>query len=366
MESAATLQKRLPHIDLLKCLAIYFVLIFHGTLYRYQVQPDMTAVQLLRFFFRTILSTCVPMFFFVNGYLLLNRPMDLGRHTRRTVRLILQTFFWTVFLLLILQPYYQEYFTWEELKDQIPVLKMDWNNQLWFLEDLIAIYLLFPLLKRTWDADKKSFCWITGVVMFLCFGNSLLNLGMTLFNLFVKREFYLYENGLPIFFNYNPFGVRLTMGLAYFCLGGIAGKMESHLRSIPAKWRNLAAVIGLALNCFVLGMLGWRFSLYLGSTWDVVWNGYGTVFTLGNVVSLYLLSMNVKKERPLLRSIAGNTLGIYLTHDLIQKLIVKSVKQLPFMRSLTGTLIYAAALLLICLAVCRLLKKIPLVKHLVS
>jgi len=366
MEPAVTLNKRLVHVDLLKCLAIYFVLVFHGTLYNFVILKRVPVTHILRLFSRTILSTCVPLFFFVNGYLLLPKPLDLKRHTLRTGKLMLQTCFWMVFLLLVLQPFYGEYYTWEQLKETCWQLKNGWNNQLWFLEVLIGIYLVFPLLKGAWDSGWKSFCWFAAVAALLVFGNDLVNLGVTLFDLFVKKEFSLHQNDLPVFHSFNPFNWNFLLGLAYFCLGGVVYLAEERLLRISERWRNLAAAMGMVLCCFMLGMIGWRFSLYRKETWDVVWNGYSTVFTLGNVLCLYVLSLNLKREILLVRVISANTLGIYLIHDLIHKVLTDYVIQFSFMRTLTGTLVYAAVLLLISLGICLVLKKLPLVKHLIT
>ena len=365
MESAAPGRKLLPHIDLLKCLAMYFVLVFHGTLYDTTVYPNMSTAHVLRFFFRTILSTCVPLFFFVNGYLLLRHPMDLRRHAGKTLRLMLLTCFWMVFLLLVLQPYYGEFFSWEELMGSCWELKIGWNNQLWYLCTLVCVYFFFPLLKRTLDADKASFYWFTGIICVMLFGNLTTNLVMTVVNLLRDNTFALYNNNNPIFCLFTPFGYELGLGLSYFCLGGVVWTLEERIGRIPAKWRNGIAVVGLLVSCGVWGALGWRFSLYLKYTWDVVWNGYGTVFTLCNVLCLYLLSLNYRGDGKLLRLISANTLGIYLIHDLLHKMIAPVVVRYAMMGTLPGTLIYAAGLLLISLGVCLVWKKIPLIRHLI-
>ena len=366
MTSALGPQKRLAHVDLLKTLAIWFVLIFHSTLYPNIIYPDMPFPMLLRYFSRTILSTCVPVFFFVSGYLMLGRPLNLKKHSIRTGKMMMLTCFWILFLLLVLQYYYQEPIHWKELKENIWELKDGWNNHLWYMAVLIGIYLIYPLLKSTYDGSRSSFFWFTGVTVILVFGSSLLDLAVTLFNLFVKKEFFLYQNNLPVFNQFQPLAYSTKMGVAYFCLGGTAWALEKHLLRIPARWRNLAAALGILVCCGMLGMLGWRFSLYLKGLWDVVWNGYSTVFTLGNVLCLYILSLNWKRDIPILSQISANTLGIYLTHDLIHKLLGPTVSQFAAMRTLPGTILYATGLLLLTLGVCLVLRKIPLVKHLVS
>lgn len=364
MKSGMMGNSRLNHIDLLKCLAIYFVLVFHGTLYNVYVSPDMPVTALLRYFSRSLLSTCVPLFFFVNGYLLLSRPMDLKKHTIKTLRLIGLTCFWMLFLLLVLQPYFQDYYTWDSFRDTCWDLRDGWNNHLWYLAVLIGIYLLFPVLKTTFDRDRKSFCWFTVVAGILVFGCSTFNLGVTVVRLLTKNEYSMYYSEFPLFSTFNP--LSAGMGAAYFCIGGVVWSVEERLRQIPARWRNLAAGAGLMLCCGVFSILGWRFSLYQGRVWDLVWNGYNTVFILGSVLCLYVLSLNWQRQNVLVKTISANTLGIYLIHDLIHKSLSPFVMRFPAMQSLPGTLFYAAALLLITLGVCLVLKKIPLVKQLIS
>ena len=358
--------KRLPHVDLLKTLAIWFVVIFHGALYTVYITPDMPLPILLRYFSRPILSTCVPLFFFVSGYLMLGRPLNLKKHSIRTIKMMFITCFWIIFLLVFLQNYFDEPILWQELKEGIWDLKAGWNNQLWYMGALIGIYLIYPLLKTTYDSNRKNFFWFTFVIAFSVFGSNLLDLCVTLFNLFVNKEFFLFQNNLPIFNQFNPFTYSTRMGVAYFCIGGTAWALEAQLLKIPTRWRNLAATLGLLICCSMLGILGWRFSLYQKALWDTVWNGYITVFTLGSVLCLYVISLNLTRDIPILRCISANTLGIYLIHDLIHKHLFYFAAQHDFLCTLPGTLLYTTGLLMLTLGICMILKKIPLVKHLIS
>lgn len=365
MKSDVRNDARLVHIDLLKCLAIYFVLFFHGTLYINVVTPGMSAMEVLRYLSRSILSTCVPLFFFINGYLLLSRPMDLKKHLGKILRLGGITCFWMLFLLLALQSHFGEYYTWESFWASCWELRDGWNNHLWYMGALISLYLIFPILKSAFDRERKSFYWVAAVMAFVVFGCSTVDLGVTAFRLLARNEYNMLYNNLPVFYLFNPFTYQSGLALTYFCLGGVTWVLEPRLREIPARWRNAAAAVGLVTCCGMLGILGWRISLYGGITWNHVWFGYNTVFTLGNVLCLYLLSLSWNRDCLPVRVISTNTLGIYLLHDLIHKHLCPWVTQYPEMRSFSGTVVYAAALLLITLGICLVLKKIPLVKHLI-
>ena len=92
-------KKRLSHIDLLENIAILFVILYHNTFYFFDITKDAAVSNYLLYFGRTILSTCVPLFFFTNGYLLFNRSFDLRKHIFKMVRIILLVFIWAVLLM---------------------------------------------------------------------------------------------------------------------------------------------------------------------------------------------------------------------------------------------------------------------------
>lgn len=80
MKQSSISTDRWNYIDLMEFIGIFFVLIYHSTTYSCSWIEDGTALSFLRYYLRTILSTCVPLFFFVNGYLLFNRSFNLKKH----------------------------------------------------------------------------------------------------------------------------------------------------------------------------------------------------------------------------------------------------------------------------------------------
>ena len=62
------MKERFENIDLLKALAIYFVVIYHFNIIPINViEPD-SCWNYFNYYLKSILSTCVPIFFFVNGW----------------------------------------------------------------------------------------------------------------------------------------------------------------------------------------------------------------------------------------------------------------------------------------------------------
>ena len=62
---------RYDFLDLLKASAIFSVILYHSFTAPYHILGGAPPIAYFRYFFRSILSTCVPIFFLVNGALLL-------------------------------------------------------------------------------------------------------------------------------------------------------------------------------------------------------------------------------------------------------------------------------------------------------
>ena len=104
--------------------------------------------------------------------------------------------------------------------------------------------------------------------------------------------------------------------------------------------------------------------------WDVVWDGYDTIFTFVNVFCIYsLCTKYVGKEnwfRKIISAVSGNTLGIYFIHMSIIPIVGMLVYSVWFLGNVPGNLIFAALVLLASLGVVLGIKKVPLLKMLVQ
>lgn len=357
-------QARLPYIDLMESLAIYFVLIYHSTLYPYDFLSG-SKLYYLAYLFRTILPAGVPLFFFVNGYLLFRKPLDLKKHIRKTVRLTVLSLVWAVISLLVLQGITQEYLPVKEFFNALWTWKPGWINHLWYMGALVVIYVFFPLLKQVFDTNRKIFVYFTMACAVFTFGNTLLNEGATIvLNGLLGRSTVLETFN---FFNiFNPFREIRGYAFVYFCIGGLASVWQETLLQIPAKKRNIMAVVVLLISCLGLWGVGIFYSHASGAVWDLVWNGYDTVFTFACVICIYVLCLNWKRDVGFVRALSGNTLGIYFMHRFFIQLTRTPIKQIPVFCNIPMNLVYTFCILCICLGVSLLLRKIPVVSRLVE
>lgn len=346
----------------MEAVAIFFVIFYHCTTYSFDFVSDGTFTNYLIYFSRTILATCVPIFFFANGFLLLSKPFDFKKHVTKCVSLFITIFIWAfvlmpLFLLIDGQP-----ITLNAIIVPILNLSVDYNmNLFWFLGALLCIYILFPLLKICFDTNKKLFIFFTVVCGMLTLGFDLLNEIM----LVASKFTHTLENGLevPIITMFNPFRGSYGYSYVYFCAGGLIYGLRDKMLTIPSYKRNLISIFGIIICCAGLFIMGVSHSkLIKNETWDIVWNGYDTIFTFLNVLFIYTLCLNYKKNFRLIKTISCNTMGIYLLHNLFINLIRPYITD--SMKNIFFNIVYSTVVLLLSILLSVILKKIPVIKKL--
>lgn len=352
-------------IDLLKCIAMLLVIIYHSTLYSSDILSEPTYASYVRYLFKTILSPCVPLFFFANGYLLLNKELNLKKHVHKTLHLVILCIVWGLGKIIILMPIKNEFLSAEEVFEVLKHWKQGWINSLWFLGTLVCIYVLFPLLKVTYDNSKKVFAYFVAVCAIFTFGNVLLNEGKTIFLTMILDRTTISE-GYNFFNMFNPFRGIYGYAFVYFCVGGYFYQIKDRILNIKPKKRNISAVLVMIASCMCLWGIGICYSKASGKMWDVVWNGYDTVFTFMTVICVFILCLNFKKDVPIIRTISSNTLGIYFTHEIFIKLTRDIIKKYEIFCNIPFNVVYAIMILSICLMIVLTLKKIPFINRLVS
>lgn len=310
----------------------------------------------------TIFSTCVPLFFFANGYLLFSKKSDFKKHTVKTIRIILLTITWSAITVFVLMFMKHEFLSPHDFFQTVWYHKMWWNHHLWFMDTLICIYIFFPLLKTVFDSNQKVFIYFVGILTLLTFGNILFNQLCSIIKVtFLDSAPTLDKNYLSAL---NPFqGIRWWT-FVYFCLGGIAYYYRDKILQISNKKRNIIALVAIIVNCSLLFAIGLFYSHTTKKLYDVVFAGYNTIFTLCNTLAIFLLCLNYKSNNPVISLISRNTLGIYFIHWILVMITRPYLLQINFLCNLPCSLIYAGIILGASLGISLLIQKIPVVKKL--
>lgn len=359
-------KKRLTNIDLIEAIAIFFVLLYHTKMYAFDyIQNNSPSVYLANLFF-SILSTCVPLFFFANGYLLFNREFNLKKHIYKIIKLIVIVFIWGFVLMPIYMLIAKVPVSWETI--YLSVLNADGNWSMhcyWFLGALVCLYIFFPALKALFDTNKKAFVFFTIACSVFTIGFTLVNNIMSI----VSAQMHINP---PVSLNYtniimfNPFRGIYGYSFVYFCVGGLINCFEDKILAISAKKRNIICVIGIVVSCLLLFGFGILKTQADGRWYDSVWYGYDSVFTFCNVIFIYILSLNYKKDYSFIRNISINTLGIYFLHELVFRLTKSVIQSMGIQMNFWLNFVYSFLILCVCLVCCMLLRKIPVVKNLVG
>lgn len=361
-----TIQKnRLCHVDFMESIAIFSVVLYHSSIYSTDFLSNPSVSTYLSYFFETILSACVPLFFFVNGYLLFNRTFTLKKHIHRMIRIVLTIFIWSPICVATLMIIKGESLNFSNIMNHSLYLDHGYGaNMFWYLGALFCIYLLFPALKSLFDSNKQAFIFFTIICAIFSFGIVLINQVLTFVGVVTHRYFNAIDYTALLML--NPFRNSYGYSFVYFCIGGLAFHYEDYIRAIPRTKRNILSSLGILISCTLLFLVGVFYSRYVDhKIWSVGWNGIDTIFTLCNVIFIYILSLNYTKDYSFIRTISKNTMGIYITHNAVIWLAYPPVASFAFMYNPLMNMIFAFGIVCLCLILCSVLKKIPFLKNLI-
>ncbi len=359
------LENRLDFVDLLKAIAIYFVVLYHFYFVSEDFLSESNPVVFANYYIKSLLSTCVPVFFFVNGLLLLKKKeIDVIRHAKKVLRICILTVVWSFITLGSLSLLRNESLSISQLIMNVHIsLRMHWNNHLWFLGTIVVIYIFYPFIHLAYYKSKPVFYFFFISILLFTFGRTFLDGLFSTISYFSNRF-----TTVDFDFNYggifNPVQGIHGYALVYFMLGGILFEKASVLNS--KKYKNLS-MIGILLSTLLLFLYGIIYSHRTGVIWDSVWNGYDTVFTLLNVCFLFVMVIGYRSKGRIgyfIGLIGQNSLGIYLIHILVLELFRPWYFRFEIPAVLWVNILYAFCVLLISLGLTLFFLRIPLLKEL--
>jgi surface polysaccharide O-acyltransferase-like enzyme len=332
-----TANKRIDAYDLLKTIAIFLVVFYHVGKLNVDFLKSASPILYFNYFLYSLSSMGVPLFFMVNGALLLNRPdYNFKKHMLRSVTILLLLFAWGCISLIVLGWMYQETYTLAEFIKALVTLKSGRINQLWFLKALFFVYVFSPFLKALYDQNRTYAFYMLLVLFVFTFSH------------------------LPYLYWINPFYGHYSYAIVYFLLGGFAAQYAHH-DTVKKAYPYLL----LFTSASLLFLYGVYCTLKTGLIYDTVWEGYDTVMTLGMALAFFVWCTRVEIPGAMLRFIrlvGSCTLGIYFIHLLVHHFIARSY---PLENTnLLISVSYSLLVLMMALAITWLAKKIPFIKRL--
>ncbi|HJA93745.1 MAG TPA: acyltransferase family protein [Candidatus Eisenbergiella merdipullorum] len=355
-------QKRIEYLDVVKVIAIFLVVFCHFVLLAQTIPANL------------FMSACwsgVPLFFLVNGALLFTRPLSLKKHIRKTLTIYLVLVIWRLIYLLSIGAI-NHVPSAGFGKSQILVYLFAFGSlegigtgHLWFIEALLAVYLLFPLFRVCFDLPYGR-----KLILFFAIYGLLMTNGMTGAQMLLDgltAAGWIGNVSLSSLDVLNPFGIYANM-LGFFLLGAWLHTGPVIGKSIPAQ--RLTGVLLAAV-----GLPGiWAVKWYMSGTpaWDgiLLAEGYRHLPVILLAVGIFLICRDLTIKNKVLstavRAVASRTLGIYYLHWILGWLLVPYMALLLPRFSVAANTVKTIALILPALLVTFLLEKIPLVRKLVT
>lgn len=291
-----------PTIDLLKSIAITMVIMYHCN-----------SLLIQHNFFKTslmcICSSCVPIFFILNGYLTLTpKKTNICRHLYKTIHLLFIIIIWSILLVSLTTLIKGETLSIRWIYNKILNNAIGYCNWIWFLNCLFILYLFKPILQYILNSSNQFiYTWIIvgifSIVLPTC--DYLISLISDQLNItYLSR-------------NLNPLYGWPSFSLFYF-MGGVTLN--------KAKSIHLQSQIGL----LILGILLANLTTILTKKehYDPVWNGYATIYTalISFGICNILLHKSIKTLPRIISTIGKNTLGIYLIEAILITYIKTVIK----------------------------------------
>lgn len=348
-------EKRYFHaIDWMKALAIFFVLFYH----LYGVDTDFLANSspetYLHYFLSVPFSVAVPLFFTINGFLLLGKPFDLTRHGKRMTNLFCLTIFWDIvccgFRLILKQ----------ERTTPIGFLFMVHSSDiLWFLRALFVLYVFLPLIKEVFDHNKRVYYFTLCLFAVFSIGNKTLVMVSNVVDQLLHID--AIPNNFNFFDTFNPLKGLAGYSFAYFMIGGWLSEYK--------EWLLSKIKTGAFLSCILLGWIllfgyGILVSFHIHEIYDIVYNSYAEMFTCLMTVSIFCL-FSKHLDRPLPRWIhlvAKNTLGIFCIQWPVYIFMEQKLEHI-YSTSFLLNALAALLALAVCTVIQVIVKKIPILNR---
>lgn len=288
-------------LDIIKILACFAVVILHVTGIVIEKDTGYTVSQMLYY----LSSFAIPIFFMVNGNLLLNKK-DLGyRYVLNKVVNILGIILAWNGLLFVAKLIFGRLGN-PFISTASNLLQRGYFFQFWFFGALILIYCTLPIVHKYWNNIRfKSLIVIIFVCICLIIDTISIILSIT---------------GTDILQVHVIQTFRIWTWYAYYLLGGLFGnaKIKYYLKSKITFKTNLVV---LTISAIIVSVYQYNmaklYNIYFCEYF------YDNIFTFIYVASMFLLFYRQDfKNRKAILSLSSNIMGIYIVHTTVIKVFM--------------------------------------------
>ncbi|PHM71175.1 acyltransferase [Xenorhabdus kozodoii] len=289
---------RILTIDLLKIMSIFFVVVSHVTLF-FLLRHDNDVIL---YFYRQTGQLGVSLFFMCSGYFLLNNKHENQTDyvVNKVKKIVVVLLFWLAFY------YCYDNFFISKFTTVSVVSFLSYVNvsefisdatHLWFIFAIIALYILTPLIRNSFNLGNAK-----GIVKII-------------FIMFIIANFTLLNALTDYKYNFSavPFNILLpfqVQGLLSFLIGGYIGLTNPKIKSFSFQHITLLALSIISLIFLSLISVRTGMNFFYGKFYNVFLQASSVC------LFLFLINLNVSKISGITADISKNILGIYLVHNI--------------------------------------------------
>ena len=324
------------NLDLIKVLACIGVVLLHTTMGGFKETGSWNLLAYLYY----LGTYSIPLFFMVNGYLLLGKREITYPYILQKVKWILITVSSWTFIVW----FFKRDFTTNPIKKIVgSLLQKGYFFQFWFFGALILIYLCLPILRKFLNS-KRSFLYIL---------SSLLTIGLIFELANIILQIPLQSYVIQTF--------RLWTWLFYYILGGLVAQFDKDIiKNAFKRWMKIVSILLVLISPVILFFIAKTIyhNLFAEYFYDIL---FVKIVSLGFFLTVLTLSLEENKSKWIVY-LSNQTMGVFIVHTYIMKVIEKL---LGF--SYTGAyLLFPVFTLCVSLIVVSLLMKIPYFNRIVK
>ena len=311
---------RIEYIDLLKAIAAFLTVFYHYGYYKLDYGFDITQGSYLPNINRIIMcfaSCCVPVFFMVNGALLLKKRRSWKSVYRKAVKIFILTAVWSLV-----------------------------GFPSWFFKTLFALYIMFPAFQYLYEKHMRLYWLIIFILLIFPFGYNAVILLMKLLS--ESKTINAFGSIIEIE-QFSVTGFFTMYSIVYFLLGPILAKTR-----IPTICGVISLLVGWGMVIFECV----SYTVINETVYDGVNAAFPTYGALMLSVGIFIIAKNkVRTGNKITGLMRDQILAIYLLHmgviHVIGRITGVTVLNLPM--AIVGTVL----ILLVCVGVGKIAGRIP-------
>ena len=324
------------NLDLLKVLACVGVVLLHTTMDGFKETGSWNLLAYLYY----LGTYSIPLFFMVNGYLLLGKREITYSYILQKVKWILITVSsWTFIVWL-----FKRDFTENLIKKIVgSLIQKGYFFQFWFFGSLMLIYICLPILKKFLNS-KRSYLYSLSLLVVIGLIFELANIVFQM-----PAQTYVIQT------------FRLWTWFFYYLLGGFIAQFNKDIiKNSFKRWMKAVVVLLLLISPVILFFIAKTtyHNLFAEYFYDIL---FVKVVSLGIFLTILTLTLNEKRSECIV-SLSNQTMGVFIIHTYTMKVWEKL-----FGFSFVGSyLLFAIFTLSVSFIIVGMLMKIPYFNRIVK